>query len=271
MVLRNPMTMEDPIIIRDVPRLHYAEIIHLPHLKADLPWEQLTSLTYRGRTTAETIAVLRDCPNLLDFSCGSTAMERATPPLQLSFLRSLKVTDQHMLHCLTVPRLEQLQISYVAGDIDAATDALQLLVSLSSCDLRSLSVGLLHRTAAQIQRFVRAANSIRNLKLSLSYPIEFEPLIMALQGGDDVLPQLKHLQIHDEEGGKYYRQLLGVLRWRQTHATLESFELFLGAKAMHIPPEVMADFRALAETGFQVRVVKRERGVDVTLLDTHPA
>ncbi|KAJ6593157.1 hypothetical protein B0H19DRAFT_13305 [Mycena capillaripes] len=270
-------TLGPGIIIQNAPLLRCAEIIHLPRFTAELPLEQLTFLTFRASVdTAQIIDVLRCCPNLLDLSCGTTWRERAHPPLQLSSLRSLNLIDDHMLHCLTVPRLEELQISHLPNDIDPAADALQSLVSRSSCHLQRLQVRLHRPTTVQSQRFFRAANSIQHLKLFLHYSPGPEQQIKALQGPDDVLPQLSHLEIHDALGD-YYPQLLDLLRWRRTHGALESFELFLGTLGPlpgRIPPAaVMDDFRALAEAGLRLRVTIRERGetnVDVTLLDTHP-
>jgi hypothetical protein len=222
-------------------------------------------------------AALRCCPNLIDLSCLSTAIgENVVPPLELCSLRSLKITKENMLPYLTAPRLERLEISSILDDTDATTNALQSFLSRSSRDLQFLSIRL--NANPGIQHFLRAANCILHLKLHFHHPAGFEEQIQALQDVD-VLPRLKHLEIHDIAGGDHYRPLLDVLWYRLHHANLESFELFLGTASpglspARIPPAtVMADFRALAEAGLRLRVTTRESGdiafADVTLLDLY--
>ncbi|KAJ7916028.1 hypothetical protein B0H13DRAFT_2451132 [Mycena leptocephala] len=314
-----PEPTADPIIIRDAPLLRYAKIIHLRHFKIDIPLEQLTALhlpprleqlqfsqrsgdidaqtdalrSFMSRSSCDLkllsiklnaaagiqhfFAALRCCPNLVDLSCLSTAIdENVAPPLELCSLRSLKITKENMLPYLTAPRLERLEISSILDDTDATTNALQSFLSRSSRDLQFLSIRL--NANPGIQHFLRAANCILHMKLHFHHSAGFEEQIQALQDVD-VLPRLKHLEIHDIAGGDHYRPLLDVLWYRLYHANLESFELFLGTASpglspARIPPAtVMADFRALAEAGLRLRVTTRESGAiafaDVTLLDLY--
>jgi hypothetical protein len=74
------------------------------------------------------------------------------------------------------------------------------------------------------------------------------------------LPRLKHLDIRDHVQRDYGRpqvaSLLEMLWWRTGHRVLESFEMLLWTSA-HVPSaDVMAESRALAEAGLQIRVVR---------------
>jgi hypothetical protein len=254
-----------PIIIRDVPLLRDAEIVHFPRPNVDLPLEQLTTLKLRASDTTQTIAVLQRCRNLVNLSCGSV-IGALPPPLELHSLRSLKIADEHMLAWLTVPRLERLEISYVSTGIDAATAALQSLVLRSSCELQFLSVRLNLSTAAKFQRFLCAANTTRHLVFFFHYLPQVAQQIQALHG-TEVLPRLKHLEIRNAAGGDYFPQLLDMLQWRQIHTGLESFELFLAPSvASAIPAAVTTEFLSLAEAGLQIRVWANDQGkfVDIS-------
>ncbi|KAJ7645981.1 hypothetical protein DFH06DRAFT_1476587 [Mycena polygramma] len=269
-----------PIVISDAPSLRYAEIIHLPRLTITRPWEQLTSLTFRAVVTpAEYIAVLRCCPNLLDLYCGSTAGSAIVPPpLQLSFLHSLKLTDDSLLHCLTVPRLERLKLSHVTTDIDATANALQSLVTRSRCDVHFLSIGLglYFGTTDQSRRIFRAVNeSIIHLRLYSESAYELECQIEVLRGVD-VLPRLVRLKMRTTVVPADYAPLLGMLWWRRRDAscTLKSFELLIDSNlALRVPrtpaAPVMDHFQALAEAGLEVAIRRRVKGdVYLTLLST---
>lgn len=164
--------MRVPIVLGDAPLLRYAYIGALPNIKIDRPLERLTTLRLRAtdvRTRideAQTVAVLRYCPNLLELDLSCLRMsggENAPMVLTLHSLRLLKVTKPNMLPFLTVSRLERLQISRM-DDIEAASNALQLLLLRSSCHLQFLSMEVpMGATAAQTQHFLRAANSISHL------------------------------------------------------------------------------------------------------------
>jgi hypothetical protein len=85
----------------------------------------------------------------------------------------------------------------------------------------------------------------------------------------DVLPRLKYLEICDSVGMvpgliHDYRLLTDLLRMRQEHGILESFELSLGPIAPVPPAHAMTPFHALAAAGLQVRVTQDE----AVLLDT---
>ncbi|KAJ7803864.1 hypothetical protein B0H13DRAFT_2388751 [Mycena leptocephala] len=267
-----PEPTTDPVIILDAPLLREATVSNIAYLQVHLPLGQLTVLGITFMDIPQIIALLRCCPNLLDLSCRFIAVdEDELPLLELRSLRSLNIPNEYILPCLTLPCLERLQIVRIDGEIDAATDVLQSLVSRSSCTLQFFSVrGLTDGTAAELQHFLRAANTITHLKLSFTrfVPLQFQ--IQAVQG-DDVLPRLTHLEIHDTGEGDGYRLLADVLLWRRTHAALEMCELFLGSDVS--TAVVIAEVGALGEAGLRVRITTRERGSkgDVTLLDTHPA
>jgi hypothetical protein len=192
-----------------------------------------------------------------------------TPPLELHSLRSLKILSWRVLLYLTVPRLQRLQITHWLLDIEDDTDALQSLLSRSSCDLQFLSVTMYRLTPAQSQRFFCVVNSIVHLQLTIM-DSESRCEIQALHGANDVLPRLKHLEIRDHSNivSADHRPLLDMLWWRRTHTGLESFELSLFESTFTLPAAVMTDFRALAEAGLQLRVVTRDATDVNTLLDT---
>jgi hypothetical protein len=186
-----------------------------------------------------------------------------TVPVELHSLRTLEIHNFDILADLTVPRLERLIIHCLLVNVEAETDILQSLLSRSSCDLQFLSVVIYHATTVQFRRVFGAVNSVLHLQLAI-LDSEFE----ALKGADDMLPRLKHLEIHGGSGiagADHFRPLLDML-WRRTHTGLESFELFLFQPSMPtLPAAVMTEFRALAEAGLQLRVVT-QIAADVNIL-----
>jgi hypothetical protein len=190
--------------------------------------------------------------------------------VELHSLRTLEIHNFEILADLTVPRLERLYIHCLLVDVEAETDTLQSLLSRSSCDLQFLSVTMYRLTPAQSQRFFRVVNSIVHLQLAIM-DSESRREIQVLHGAKDVLPRLKHLEIRDGSSivSADHHPLLDMLWWRRTHTGLESFELSLFEPSTFIlPATVMTDFRALAETGLQLRVVTRDETDINTLLDT---
>ncbi|KAF8175412.1 hypothetical protein K438DRAFT_1771036 [Mycena galopus ATCC 62051] len=252
-------TRAPPIIIRETPLLRCVDIHFLPQV--DLPLEQLTTLHFHhSLDVAQTLAILRCCRNLLDLcslnlGIGSTIV---SPPIELRFLRFLKIDDRRLLPGLTLPRLERLEMM---GAIGEAVDALQALISRSSCDLRVLSLRIHQTTIPQMQSFLRTTSSVVHLTLDRAW-LEFQ--MPALQGAD-ILPRLQHLEIRYCGVGNEYRPLFDMLQWRQRRS-LQSFELSLGHDRSlgPSPADVMREFRILGEAGLHVRVSKYEE----ILLDT---
>jgi hypothetical protein len=192
----------------------------------------------------------------------------------LHALRSFDIPDENLLVYLTAPRLQWLQISRTTT-VQATTSALHALVSRSSCTLKFLAIPFngVYGTVAQIQQLFRAANTIQDFQLSV---ISFKaPLLQALCSAD-VLPRLRHLEVHDWTNSteEHARLLLDLLAWRRTHAALESFELVvITSSHCDVPPAtIMAEFRVLGEAGLHVRVTTRKRDSTSTninvILDT---
>jgi hypothetical protein len=271
----------DPVIIRDAPLLHKAQIFYIPSLQVNLLMQKLAILHVRCMCIPQIIAVLRCCPNLVDLICGRTETGGgpvAPTPVQLRALRRLYIPDKNFLRvvCLTAPRLERLQIG-CPTNVQATTDALHALVSRSSCTLKFLSVhfGGVSGTTAEIQRLFHAANTIEHLKLGVAS--SKAPLLQALRIAD-VLPRLRHLEVHDwiTVAGHRARLLLDMLAWRRKHGALETFELFViltPSGRCDLPSAaIIAEFRALGEAGLEVRIATRRRSdsmsPDVVLLDT---
>ncbi|KAJ7645983.1 hypothetical protein DFH06DRAFT_1136141 [Mycena polygramma] len=254
------------LTIQDAPLLREANIHRIP-IRFELPLSRLTCMTLNA-SIAETIGVLRCCPNLVTLDCNSMAFgDDVPPPLELPLLRSLDIATTRILACLTVPRLEQLQIFHNV-DIDAVVDRVQALVSRSSCELQYFAIRMdFNSTEAQCRRLFHAVDAIHRLKLIFDYSISFEQQIQALSGPVDVLPRLKHLEMFDLGGGpppgkERSHQVLDLLRWRREHAALESFDLLLRAPW----DAIMDGSRALAEDGLQLRVMMQKP--ECTLLDT---
>ncbi|KAJ7037498.1 hypothetical protein C8F04DRAFT_1092671 [Mycena alexandri] len=265
------------IILGDAPRLSQADIVALPQLTFGHHLERLTSLHFNVFDNAtHAITNLRMCPNLVDLSCGFgfRGSDAPLPPVELNSLRSLIVTTETMLPCVTVPLLERLHISRLSRNIDAAI-ALRSLVSRSSCEIQSLSVDPRQLNNEQFGLFLRAANFTRHLKLIFSVAVGFSQQIQPLEDAD-VLPRLTHFEICDVAGrGVQYQSLLDLLSRRRQHTALEKFELFLGTQRLGpsiLPPAVMDEFRALGAAGMRLRITAREHqvggSVDVTHLDT---
>ncbi|KAJ7929543.1 hypothetical protein B0H13DRAFT_2539626 [Mycena leptocephala] len=277
-VSRGDTSTSAPVIIPNAPLLREVKAIDVPCLQADPrnPFERLTTLDFKGPGMPTIVAFLRCCPNLLDLSTSNNIRtgDPEPPHLELRSLRSLKIHFGDILP-LILPRLERLEILPGADDIDAVTHTFQSLVS-RSYDLQSLSLGINSGTTTQLRRFLCVANTIHHLKLHFTPFTKIKPeiAIQALHGVG--LPRLKCLEVHDKyyrSEINYYRPLLDMLMWRREHAALESFELFPGK---YIPPAAtMAEFRALSETGLQLRVTTRNwnnsKFVDVPLVDTHPS
>ncbi|KAJ6453093.1 hypothetical protein C8R45DRAFT_635360 [Mycena sanguinolenta] len=252
-------TRAPPVVIRDTPLLRYANIHFLPQV--DLPLKQLTSLHFdHSLGVAQTVAILQRCANLLDLCAlnlgiGSTPV---SPPVELHFLRSLKTDDTRLFSSLTLPHLELLEIQ---GTIDTAADALQSLITRSSCELKFLSLRVHKATVPQLQRLLRIASSVVHLRLDRAW-LEFQ--MQALQGAD-ILPRLEHLEICHYGLGGYYRPLLDMLRWRQGQGTLKSCRLFQRTMSLgSSPADVIAEFCALAKAGLWVRVTRDQ----TVILDT---
>jgi hypothetical protein len=195
-----------PIVFRDAPLLRDAEI-SMHYVQVDLPFEQLTTFHFNTFLNAtQTIAILQRCSNLLHLSCGSDVMPL---PVELHSLRTLEIRNLHILANLTVPRLERLHIHSMLVDMEAETDTLQSLLSRLSCDLQFLSVAIYHVTTVQFRRLFGAVNSVLHLQLTI-LDSKFE----ALQGADDMLPRLKHLEIRGGSGiasADHFRPLLDML------------------------------------------------------------
>ncbi|KAJ7645963.1 hypothetical protein DFH06DRAFT_1210818 [Mycena polygramma] len=299
LTLIGPGGWMEPTVFQDAPALRYAEIIYLPHLTIAHPWVQLTSLVFRATvvTPDEYIALLGCCPNLLTLCCGSTVgLTLDTPqPFRLSSLRSLKLTDDRMLHCLTVPRLERLHLFRVTYYINTTTNALQSLVARSCCDVQflSFSFGLSCGSVRRSRRFFRVVNaSLLHLRLYSESAAEFEKQIEVLRG-DDVLPRLRRLEMRASAVPTDYTALLGLLRWRrrESNCTLESFELLLGSiivrdkfdstdplhfaslpapcRVARAPSAAVMDhFGALAEAGLEVAIRRRAKDAVLTVMGT---
>ncbi|KAJ7645979.1 hypothetical protein DFH06DRAFT_581170 [Mycena polygramma] len=260
------------IVIQQAPSLRHAEIIRLPYFTAHLALQQLTSLTlYSQATPVMIVAVLRCCPNLLALDTGSTwtltTLVPSEAPLQLHFLRSLKVPEPTLLHCLTAPRLKQLQILITMG---SRCDALQLFLARSCCDLQSLTSKLLRTNADQTRQIFRVVPTVTHLHLHFKWVSDFNTQIQVLQGVD-ILPRLERLEIRIGPAVVVgdYAPLLEMLGRRRGASGLESFELVVDTRSRP-PAPVMDGFRALAAAGLQLRVITDDsdlNSIDV-LLDT---
>jgi hypothetical protein len=129
-----PLAMTDPVIIRDAPLLREAKISYIPYLQVNLPLGRLAILHVTYMYLPQIITVLRCCPNLVDLTrllIGRGDRDVAPTPLELHALRSLTSLNNEILHWLTLPRLERLQLGNIS-DIQATTDALHAFVSRSS-------------------------------------------------------------------------------------------------------------------------------------------
>ncbi|KAJ7342741.1 hypothetical protein DFH08DRAFT_1011103 [Mycena albidolilacea] len=247
------LTLPLSAVRRYHPRCSVASLRQPIPPRVDLPFAQLTTLRIGNTGTDHTIAILQRCPSLLDLSCSYTragSQSISYLPVELRFLRSLTAADKHILAFLT--------------DIDA--DALESLISRSLCDLRFLCVQVYQTDgAAHSKSLLRFTTSVAHLKLE-GEGIESQ---MQVFQNADVLPRLKYLEICDSVGilpGLIhdYRLLTNLLRMRQEHGILQSFELSLGPIAPVPPAHAMTAFHAVAAAGLQVRVTQDE----AVLLDT---
>jgi hypothetical protein len=238
--------------------------------------EKLAILYVAVMQIPQIIAVLRRCPNIVDLTCVLAGGDHdvAPTPVELHALRSLASPNDEILHWLTLPHLERLEMGNVS-DIQATTDGLHAFVSRSSCAVKFLYVGLrgVFHSDAHIQRFFRAANTIEHLEVAVDQS-SWASLMDALRSAD-VLPWLKRLEVdHSTVAGDPAHLLLDMLAWRKTHSVLESFELIVTLMESRDVPTaaIIAEFRALGEAGLKMRIVTRKRGnlisPDVVLLDT---
>jgi hypothetical protein len=237
--------------------------------------QKLAILHVKYMCIPQITAVLRSCPNLVDLTYNLTGDDHdvAPTPVELHALRSLASPNDEILHWLTLPHLERLEMGNIS-DIQATTDRLHAFVSRSSCALKFMYVSLrgAFHSNAHIQRFFRAANTIEHLEVAVNQS-SGTSLMDALRSAD-VLPWLKRLEVdHSTVAGDLTRLLLDMLAWRRTHSMLESFELIVTLMQSRDVPAaaIIAEFRALGEAGLKVRIVtKRSNPIspDVVLLDT---
>ncbi|KAJ7621919.1 hypothetical protein DFH06DRAFT_1340921 [Mycena polygramma] len=252
------------IIIEDAPLLRFAQA-QLLSLDFARPLEQLTTLHYTSHiSAARFIALLKWCPNLLDLSYAMDGTpDVSNLPHELPHLRTLTVDTHHrdVLSFFTVPRLERLEITA----IHSIADATDTLVLRSACELHNSS---------------SAPPTPSHLVFKLHASSVIKHHIHALYS-DNILPRLRHLEMRDIGGTEHYRALLDLLKMRRTDAAFEICELFLGPNWPEsgptpvVPPNIMAEFRALAEAGLQLRLEAREAkigdfapAVYATMLDT---
>ncbi|KAJ7490697.1 hypothetical protein FB451DRAFT_1552326 [Mycena latifolia] len=265
----------ESIVIRDAPLLRDVRIINLPYQQVDLPLEQLTTLhinPFFG--AAQATAALWRCPAVLDLSYSFSVDQHVAPtPVTLPSVRSLSIWGVSVLPYVSLPHLERLEIDYI-GNIDAATAALQLLLSPASSNLQFLSIAPYDVPPASLRRFLDVAHSVVHLKLLFFSHEGFQSHVQVL-GDDAVLPRLRRLEISDHAGGDHYGPLMDMLRAR--HTALDSFELALSKRALRIrpvavlripPDDVMVQFRALAEAGLKLRISTAEHKGSRVLLDT---
>ncbi|KAJ7174034.1 hypothetical protein C8R43DRAFT_976954 [Mycena crocata] len=256
--LKERLAIRDALLLRDVRVTYVANV--------DLPWAQLTRLfVHWFDDAAQAVAVLRSCPALLDVTYFSIKNQTVTAPPLTHALQSLSAPTVGVLQYLTLPHLERLTLRYTPPDIATATATLQSLLSRSSCDLQFLSMRTGSTSATDLRLFLRVGNpSIVHLKLLFFYPDGFSHQIQVLRD-TSVLPRLRHLEIRDSAGDNY-GPLLDILRARCA-VNLESVDLILIPRGYSLtptpgrfpPPTIMAQFRALADTGLKLRIETRSR------------
>ncbi|KAJ7832821.1 hypothetical protein B0H13DRAFT_2111857 [Mycena leptocephala] len=147
-----PDPVEDPLtVFRSAPalrHLHLQESI-LPDNMV-LPWAQLTSFESDAQSAVECMDILRCTPNLVDcvlnihfFTDSEDLLD--VPPL--TFLASLRISSYwwgvlDILHHITVPALQKLDLKGVAIRMDYYLPPLHRFLSKPECHLSELSIQL---------------------------------------------------------------------------------------------------------------------------------
>ncbi|KAJ7886936.1 hypothetical protein B0H13DRAFT_2342673 [Mycena leptocephala] len=259
-----PFPMTDPVIMQDAPLLREAKISYIPYLQVNLPLERLAILHVTYMYLPKIIAVLRCCPNLVDFTrrlIGRGDHDVAPTHLELRALRSLTSPNDQILNWLTLPRLERLQMG-----------------ACLTSRLRPTSCMHSSRARPAPSNFCLSGSKASSAMAHTSNASSAPPTPSSISSAD-VLPWLKRLEVHHWTTvvGDPARPLLDMLAWRRAHGVLESFELVVIVDDENEPHDVLAaaviaEFRALGEAGLEVRIIAQEWGdsasTDVVLLDT---
>ncbi|KAJ7482006.1 hypothetical protein FB451DRAFT_139952 [Mycena latifolia] len=288
--LRGPFSRQagihiHPIAASDAPLLRFATVTTYPDLEFDLPWAQLTSLTFGRLDAADCFAILKSCPNLVTLDISTTGTRSgprpAEPPITLSSLESFTFPSDFCsaVRHLRLPQLTHIYIrETVFFDTDHAQE-LRSLISLSSAVIHRLSLLLKYPASMTLERCLDAVPaSVGALELHCGNATKVAPLLAVLHR-PHILPALKTLSIG---GGRVfdddYEDIAAMLRARRARpsGTLESFALLVETygrmdAARDLPRiRVMPRFRALAAEGLRIRIAvagKFRMGTEV-LMDT---
>ncbi|KAJ7246999.1 hypothetical protein C8J57DRAFT_1724653 [Mycena rebaudengoi] len=250
----------EPIGIYDAPLLRKVSLSDF-HGQADLrlPWKQVKSLAFRGGDALYGIDIARRCTELesLDFMPFDRQMDQA--PCVLNSLQMLGVMDTPIFSVLTAPRLQHLNIWHsTRRSIGTIAPEIQSFIWRSSSSIKSLSLHLTHpQTGPSLRVFLDLFDAVQDLKILLSRTT-LAQFTAALQD-IGTLPRLKRLYLLYARGNEdAYNLLLESLRSRHNvpgRDPMESFQLQL-SNASGPPPSIMALFRALADSGMNIRVVR---------------
>ncbi|KAJ7023589.1 hypothetical protein C8F04DRAFT_179740 [Mycena alexandri] len=284
-VFEKESRMTKPTVIQNGPLLLYADARTFPTLHFAGRLHLLTTLRFHALDTNQTMATLRQCPNLLDLACDyrnpySPFFLEPPEPLELPSLCVLKVTDHQMLPFLATPNLERLHLQYTSRNengMEIPRDAFGSFLTRSGCDLLFLSINTKEMPYSWLMADrLRPANSVRHLSVTVADEQDFASPWRALRE-PSVLPRLVHLEVRDPAAVLNTNHImLDVLRMRRKHTALEKLEVFFGRRTVGGPrmprAAVMQALRKLAEKkGLQVRITARHRlassYVDVSLFD----
>ncbi|KAJ7021173.1 hypothetical protein C8F04DRAFT_1241536 [Mycena alexandri] len=289
-VFEKESRMTKPTVIQNGPLLSYADARTFPTLHFAGSLHLLTRLRLHALDTSQTMATLRQCPNLLDLTCDYrdpypySFLLEPPEPLELPSLCLLKVTDHRMLPFLATPNLERLHLQYTSRNenvMGIPRDALGSFLTRSGCDLLFLSINTKEMPYSWLMADrLRPANSVRHLSVTVADSGDFMSLMSDISL-PSVLPRLVHLEVRDPAAVlnmtmEQYDAMLKMLPMRRKHTALEKVELFFGRRSVGGPRTphvaVMQELRRLAEEkGLQVRITARNRltspYVDVRLFD----
>jgi hypothetical protein len=166
----------------------------------------------------------------------------------------LKVSDTPIFSILTAPRLEYLSIWRIRWRIDAITPEIQSFISRSSCSVKRLYFQLhadlpTHSLRVFLDLF-DAAEAVKVLISTLG-------LFLGPLQDSNVLPRLKRLDlVYVRASEDEYNLLLEILRSRHNLAGRDGIQSLELTIARVLPPSIMAQLRALADSGMNVRVFK---------------
>ncbi|KAJ7058507.1 hypothetical protein C8F01DRAFT_292395 [Mycena amicta] len=229
------------------PRLRRVILSGFTQGQIHLRWAQLTHLKFTSTWgVRDTSDVLRPCTALQSFDCfwcipGDVDMSMQ-PLAPFKALRHLKLTNQNLLHFLTLPVLTHLHLDDLVDMGDDSAEVLVTLISRSRCAdrLESLIIDQDLESASQenLHALMRMLTALKHLSLKLDHDIRPGlPLVSTVLADEMCVPSLETLILRAwSKAENELGDLLEALRPRCNSGVLRRFELTLQTRVSLVTP-----------------------------------